>query len=94
MSTTTEQQPESGPPPSPEPDAPASSRWGDALRAVATSSATTVLLAFFLAVLVGSVLVAVTDETVRSSAGYLTARPGDFFSASWDAIWGAYEALF
>lgn len=94
MSTTTEQQPESGPPPSPEPDAPASSRWGDAFRAVVTSSATTVVLAFFLAVAVGSVLVAVTDEQVRTSAGYLTARPGDFFSASWDAIWGAYEALF
>lgn len=94
MSTTTEQQPESGPPPSPEPDAPASSRWSDAFRAVVTSSATTVVLAFFLAVAVGSVLVAVTDEQVRTSAGYLTARPGDFFSASWDAIWGAYEALF
>ena len=89
MSTTTDQQPESGPPPSAEEES-RPSRWHDALRSIATSSATTVVLAFFLAVLVGSVLIAVTDEAVRSSAGYITARPSDFFSALWDAISGAY----
>lgn len=91
--TTTEPTPESGPPPPVERDE-GPGRWSVALRAVATSSATTVVLAFFLAVLAGSVLIAVTDENVRTSAGYFTARPGDFFSAAWDAIWGAYEALF
>ena len=35
-----------------------------------------------------------TDERVRETFGYITARPGDFFSARWDAIWGAYTALF
>lgn len=52
------------------------------------------VLAVVLAVLVGSVMVAATDEAVRDSAGYLFARPGDFFSAVWDAVWGAYTALF
>jgi simple sugar transport system permease protein len=92
--TTTEPTPEGAAPPPADEDGAASSRWTDALRAVATSSATTVVLAFFLAVLVGSVLIAITDDAVRTSAGYFTARPGDFFSAAWDAIWGAYEALF
>ncbi len=35
-----------------------------------------------------------TDEEVRDTFGYVTARPADFFSASWNAIWGAYTALF
>ena len=54
-------------------------------------------VAFFsvlLAVLVGSLLIMFTDDRVRETFGYVTARPADFFSASWDAIWGAYTALF
>ncbi len=44
---------------------------------------------------VGSILIAVTDERrARARAGYVTARPGDFLQATWDAIWGAYTALF
>jgi simple sugar transport system permease protein len=43
---------------------------------------------------VGSLLIMFTDDRVRETFGYVTARPGDFFSASWDAIWGAYTALF
>ncbi|UUZ58022.1 ABC transporter permease subunit [Nocardioides sp. B-3] len=48
----------------------------------------------FLAVVVGSLMIALTDEDVRASASYVFARPGDFFRATWDAIWGAYTALF
>ncbi|MCD6640110.1 MAG: ABC transporter permease [Nocardioides sp.] len=52
------------------------------------------LLGVLLAVLVGSFLVAVTDEAVRETAAYVFARPSDFFSAVWEAVWGAYTALF
>jgi simple sugar transport system permease protein len=52
------------------------------------------VLAVLLAVVFGSLLIMVTDEEVRDSAAYLFARPGDFFQAAWDAIWGAYTALF
>ena len=54
-------------------------------------------VAFFsvlLAVAVGSLLIMFTDDDVRDSFSYVFARPGDFFSASWDAVWGAYTALF
>ena len=52
------------------------------------------VLAVVLAVLVGSIMIAATDDTVRETAGYVFARPSDFFSAVWDAVWGAYTALF
>ena len=74
------------------PDGP--SRSQSVLREIASGNALAGVLAVFLAVLVGSVMIALTDEEVRASAGYVFARPGDFFQASWDAIWGAYTALF
>ena len=64
------------------------------MREIAAGSVLNGFLAVLLAVLVGSVLIAVTDENVRAAAGYLTARPSDFFQATWDAVWGAYTALF
>src|SRR6478735_4448273 len=69
-------------------------RWHGVLREITSSSATVAVLSVLLAVAVGSVLIAVTDEQVRSTAGYIFAAPGDFFNALWDAIWGAYTALF
>jgi simple sugar transport system permease protein len=64
------------------------------LREIAAGDALAGVLAVVLAVLVGSLMIALTDERVRDTATYVMARPGDFFSASWDAIWGAYTALF
>ncbi|MCW2835497.1 MAG: beta-methylgalactoside transporter inner rane component [Nocardioides sp.] len=70
------------------------SRSQSVLREIASGNALAGVLAVFLAVLVGSVMIALTDEEVRASAGYVFARPGDFLQATWDAIWGAYTALF
>ena len=84
-----EQQPPTEPDQVPEP-----SRWRETFREIVSGSVFVGFLAVLLAVLVGSVLIAVTDENVRSTAGYLTARPSDFFQATWDAVWGAYTALF
>ena len=76
------------------PAAPGEDRWNQALRTIVTGNAIVALLSVLLAVIVGSLLIAFTDDRVRDTLGYVTARPGDFFSASWDAIWGAYTALF
>lgn len=64
------------------------------MRQIVAGDAFAGVLAVVLAVLVGSVMVAATDDTVRETAGYAFARPSDFFSAVWDAVWGAYTALF
>jgi simple sugar transport system permease protein len=64
------------------------------LREIASGDALSGVLAVFLAVFVGSVMIAATDAGVRDTLGYITARPSDFFSALWDAISGAYSAMF
>jgi ABC-type uncharacterized transport system permease subunit len=78
---------EQAPPPQP-------SRWHRALYEVASGQVLVAFLSVLLAVVVGSVLILLTDEQVRESAGYIGARPGDFFQAVWEAITGAYSALF
>lgn len=52
------------------------------------------VLAIVLALLVGSVLIVLTDEDVQSAAGYFFSRPADTFAAIGRAIGGAYSALF
>ncbi|WP_307854142.1 ABC transporter permease [Nocardioides palaemonis] len=69
-------------------------RSGSVLREIAAGDALSGVLAVFLAFLVGSVMIASTDPTVRETIGYVTARPSDFFSAVWDAVSGAYSAMF
>jgi len=69
-------------------------RWSGVLRDIASGRTLTAVLSVLLAVVFGSLLIAATDEAVRAAAKYFFAAPGDFFSASWDAIWGAYTALF
>ncbi len=64
------------------------------LRQIASGDALAGVMAVVLAVFVGSVMIAATDDGVRDSVSYIFARPGDFFSSLWDAIWGAYTALF
>jgi general nucleoside transport system permease protein len=64
------------------------------LREIASGDALAGVLAVFLAIFVGSVMIAAIDEGVRETAGYLTARPSDFLSAVWEAISGAYSAMF
>ena len=77
-----------------EPEAPKDDRWNSAFRSIVAGNAAVAFFSVLLAVVVGSLLIMFTDDRVRETFGYVTARPGDFFSASWDAIWGAYTALF
>ncbi len=92
-------QTETTPPPAAGPTGPAgagdeSARWRAALHEVASGQAIVGVLAVLLAVLTGSLLILLTDENVRETATYITARPSDFLAAVRDAIGGAYGALF
>ena len=64
------------------------------LRQIFTGSAIISVLAVFMAVVVGAVLIAVTDEQVQEAAGYFFSRPSDMLVAVWDAVSGAYSSLF
>ncbi|MEV4687594.1 ABC transporter permease [Microbacterium sp. LWH3-1.2] len=54
----------------------------------------TTVLAIVVAMVVGGVLMALTDEDVQAASGYFFARPGDTIGAVWNAVYGGYEALF
>ena len=76
------------------PEGPTPIQWHGALRNIAAGNASVAFFAVVLAVFAGSLMIAFTDEQVRDASVYIFARPGDFFQALWDAIWGAYTALF
>ena len=75
-------------------DAPKPSKWREAWMRVATGNAIIVVLAVFIAVVVGSIMIAATNEDVQQAAGYFFSRPMDTIAAAWEAITGAYAALF
>jgi simple sugar transport system permease protein len=52
------------------------------------------LLAIVLALLVGAVLIVISDESVRSTYTYFFARPGDALRVSWETVSDAYATLF
>ena len=52
------------------------------------------LLAFVVAIVVGGLLIAVTDDQTRKAFKYFFADPGSTFSHGWDAISASYVALF
>lgn len=84
-------------PPAPlaEPETPiAPSRWQTTMQAIVTGNGIISLLAVLLAVLVGSIMIAATNEEVQAASGYFFAQPGDTFAAIWEAVTGAYAALF
>jgi len=64
------------------------------LRQILSSSGTLVALSVVVALVVAAVLIALADPDAQAALGYLFARPGDFFAASWDAVYGAYSSLF
>jgi len=74
-------------------DAP-SSRLNVALRDALGGSIVLTILAVFVALVVGGILIASTNTDVQSAAGYFLARPGDTFAAIWNSVSGAYAAIF
>lgn len=64
------------------------------LKELLRGSAMTTILAIVLAMVVGGVLIAITNTDVQAAAGYFFAQPGDTFAAIWNAVYNGYEALF
>ncbi|GAB3029571.1 ABC transporter permease [Parafrigoribacterium mesophilum] len=74
-------------------DAP-QSRFSVVLREITTGGAAISLFAVILALIAGAVLIAITDKSVQTAAGYFFSRPADTFSAIWNSVSGAYVSLF
>jgi simple sugar transport system permease protein len=52
------------------------------------------VLAVVASFIVGGILIALSSQDVQTTIGYVTARPSDFFSALWNSVFGAYDAMF
>ena len=75
-------------------DTPKAGRLHDMMRSITQSNALIAFLAVVLAVLVGSIMIAFTDEGVQKASSYFFSRPGDTFAAIWHSVSGTYIALF
>jgi simple sugar transport system permease protein len=63
-------------------------------RELATGSAMVTVLSVVLALVIGALLIIVSDPLVQDAASYLFSRPSDTFSAAWESVSSAYAALF
>jgi simple sugar transport system permease protein len=75
-------------------DVPPPPRGNVVLKEMLRGNAVTTVLAIVLALIVGGVLIALTNEDVQAASGYFFAQPGDTFVAAWNAVYNGYEALF
>lgn len=73
----------------PEPAAPE-----PAARSPIWDTALVTFLSFVLALVIGAILIAVSDPDVAEAVSYFAARPSDTFTAIWDSVSSAYVALF
>jgi general nucleoside transport system permease protein len=90
---------EEQPPPAEQHDLRPGQRVSDTGRALINaimegSSAVVTILAIFSAVVLGALLIAVTNTTVLHAWGSLFSAPGNAFAQTWDAIFAAYRAMF
>ncbi|MBX9717418.1 MAG: ABC transporter permease, partial [Microbacteriaceae bacterium] len=74
--------------------APEVPRSNQIIKEVLGGSAAISVLAVVLALVFGGILMVLTDETVAQTSAYFFSRPGDMLGAMWDAVAGAYSALF
>jgi len=70
------------------------SRLGRVLREIMGGSVVLTILAIFVALVAGSILIAATNAQVQAASGYFLARPGDTFAAIWACVSGAYASIF
>ena len=52
------------------------------------------LLAIFSALVIGALIIALSDDPTREALSYFTARPSDTFANGWEAISTAYASMF
>ena len=69
-------------------------RWGQVARDIVGGSVGISILAVVLALAFGAILIATTDEEVQATSAYFFSRPTDMLRAIWEAVFGAYSALF
>lgn len=74
--------------------APGTDRWHAAVQSIVNGSVLVTVLAVVLALVACGILIALTDENVRATAGYFFARPADMLQAIGTAVGGAYASLF
>ncbi|WIE73984.1 ABC transporter permease [Curtobacterium sp. MCJR17_020] len=74
--------------------APGTDRWHAAMQSILNGSVLVTVLAVVLALVACGILIALTDENVRATAGYFFARPADMLQAIGTAVGGAYASLF
>ncbi|WP_442933879.1 ABC transporter permease [Micromonospora sp. CPCC 206171] len=60
----------------------------------AANTVTVTVLALVLAMVVGAILIIVSDPEVLATYSYITARPGDAINSSWTVVSEAYANLF
>src|ERR1700749_1639644 len=53
-----------------------------------------VLLAFICALVIGAILIVISDDPTRTAMGYFFQHPSDTFTRGWHAISLAYSQLF
>jgi ABC-type uncharacterized transport system permease subunit len=58
------------------------------------NTVTVTILSIFLALVIGAVLIVVSDSEVLATFSYLTSRPADALNGSWDVVSTAYSDLF
>ena len=51
------------------------------------------VVAIVVALVIGAVLVVLSDQDAIESLPYLFTYPADFFNAAWEAVWSSYSAL-
>lgn len=82
------------PPPPPAAEIPPPPRQNQIIREIMRGSVVTTILAIVAAMVVGGILIAITDPEVQAASGYFFARPQDMLTAIWNSVYGAYESLF
>ena len=93
MSTEVAETPET--PETPAPPEKQDSFLGVFLRNLWSANTVTVtVLSILLALVIGAVLIVISDSEVLSKFSYFTARPSDALQASWDLVSAAYADLF
>ncbi len=85
---------ETGTSPRPADKKQADKRPSDVLRSIVESNGLVVFLAIVTALIVGALLVMLSDAAVQDASGYFFSRPADTLSAAWSAISKAYIAMF
>ena len=78
----------------PPPEERAETALARTLQSIARSDLLVVVMSFVFSFLVGSVLIVIADEEVRTTLGYFFARPSDALTAIWQSVTHAYGAMF